>query len=141
LFAEYTISDQVVRRDAGTSSFPRVRNTAWQVAGSYVLTGEDASFKGVIARNPFSVANHTWGAVELVARYGQLDIDNRAFGTLADPATSASKASSWGAGVNWYLNRNVRLSLDYEQTDFTGGTSNFLKSGEKVILSRAQFVF
>ncbi len=141
LLGEYVFSNQRVRRDAGSPTFARLQQTAWQVAGSYILTGEEASWKGFTPRNPFSVAHHAWGAWEVVARYGQLDIDNRSFSSFANPATSASLATSWGIGLNWYLNKNLKFNVDFEQTDFSGGTSEFLTKGENVILSRAQVSF
>ncbi len=141
LFGEYVFSDQKVRRDAGASSFGRFRNRAWQVAGSYILTGEDNSFKALVPKKPFSPSNGGWGAWELAARFGQLDIDNKSFGNFVDPTTSATLATSWAAGINWHLNRNVKLNLDYEHTHFTGGTSPLLQKGENVIFTRAQVAF
>ncbi|MBI5384386.1 MAG: porin [Verrucomicrobia bacterium] len=144
LFGEYVISDQRVRRDAGTSSFAHVQNTAWQVAASFILTGEEDSWKGFTPKNPFNPAKGGWGAWQLAARVGQFDVDNRVFstsGSLADSATSASGATSWSVGLNWYFNKNVKLNFDYEQTDFTGGTSAFLKNSEKVFFTRAQVSF
>ncbi len=141
LFGEYVISDQRLRRDDGTSTFARVKNTAWQVAASYVLTGEENSWKGFTPRRSFSPGNGGWGAWEIAARVGQLDVDDAAFPLYANPATSASAATSWGVGLNWYLNKNVKLNFNYEQTAFDGGTSAFLKNGEKVFLTRAQFCF
>jgi len=41
--------------------------------------------------------------------------------SFADPAVSASEADSWGIGLNWYLNENVKWLLDYESTSFEGG--------------------
>jgi phosphate-selective porin OprO/OprP len=141
-FAEYVISSQNVTRTAGaTLNSARLENTAWQVAASWFLTGEDNSFKAVTPLKPFVLGEEGWGALELVARYGQLDIDDDTFPLYANPASSASKATSWGVGVNWHLNRNVKLSLNYEHTDFDGGTSAFLDNGEDVILTRAQFSF
>ena len=68
-------------------------------------------------------------------------MDDGVFPLLANPATSASRATSWGVGLNWHLNRNVKLSLNYEQTDFDGGTTPLLEQGEKVVLTRVQFAF
>jgi phosphate-selective porin OprO and OprP len=141
LFGEYVLSDQQVRLDAGASTFARVKNTAWQVSASYVLTGEENSWKGLTPKHSFGPGSGGWGAWEIAARVGQLDVDNAAFPLLANPATSATAATSWGVGLNWYLNKNVKLNFNYEQTAFNGGTSDFLKNGEKVFLTRAQFSF
>jgi phosphate-selective porin OprO/OprP len=74
-------------------------------------------------------------------RLGQLEVDDAAFPLLASPTASASGATSWGVGLNWHLNKNLKLNFNYEQTDFDGGTSDFLARGEKVFLTRAQFAF
>ena len=143
LFGEYVISSQQVSRSAGgTPTLATIKNKAWQVAASYILTGEENSFKPLVPRRPFSLSNGGWGAWELTARIGQLTVDDNAFPLYANPSTSAREATAWGVGLNWHLNKNVKLNLNYEQTDFQGGDSNsFTAKGEKVILSRVQFGF
>lgn len=142
IYGEYAISEQNVRRDAGLSSFSRVRNTAWQVSASYFLTGEENAWTPVTPKNPFSPQNGRWGAWEVAARVGQLDMDDGAFPLLANPLTAARQATSWGLGLNWYLNKNVKLNLDYEQSDFSGGEMNpLLANGEKLIFTRVQLSF
>lgn len=143
--AEYVNSSQRV-------TLPGVRtdvldNNAWSVTGSYVLTGENATFKGVTPAKDFSVANGGWGAFQLVARFGQLDVDNDAFALgYASPNNSASQAVAWGVGVNWYLNRNVRASLSYSRTSFdihpTAAVTNpVITQPENFISSRVQLSF
>jgi phosphate-selective porin OprO/OprP len=141
VYGEYVVANQKVRRDDGAATFGQVRNSAWQVAASCLLTGEENSFKAVTPRKPFSPANGGWGAWELAARYGQLDVDDDAFPAFANPATSATKAASWGVGLNWHLNRNVKLSLDYEKADFSSGSSAPLEKGEHALITRAQVSF
>jgi phosphate-selective porin OprO/OprP len=81
----------------------------------------------------------------LVGRYGQLHIDSDAFPTFADPTKSIQEAREWGVGINWYLNKNVKAVLDYEQTDFDGGAANGSlvanRPTEKVIFTRLQLAF
>ncbi len=144
LFGEYVISDQRLRRDAGGATFARVQNTAWQAAISYILTGEEDSWKGFTPKHPFNPANGGWGAWQVADRFGQFHVDDKVFSKsvdLADPASSARGATSWAVGLNWFLNNNLKLNLDYEQTDFAGGTTSFLQKGEKVIFTRAQISF
>lgn len=142
ILGEYVISNQEVRRDDGTATFGSVQNAAWQIAASYFLTGEENSFKAVAPRKSFSPANGGWGALELAARFGQLDVDDDAFPLFANPGTSATEATSWGVGVNWHLNKNVKLTLNYEETDFAGAANTpLLNKGEKVVLTRAQVSF
>jgi phosphate-selective porin OprO/OprP len=44
-------------------------------------------------------------------------------------------------GLNWHLNKNVKINLNYENTDFDGGTSGLLQNGEQVFMTRAQVSF
>jgi phosphate-selective porin OprO/OprP len=118
-----------------------VQHSAWQVAASYFLTGEQNSFSPVTPAHPFSLSGSGLGAWELAARIAQLEVDENAFPLYANPDTSAHGATSWAVGLNWYLNKNVKLSLDYEQSDFKGGISPLLAKGEKVIFTRAQISF
>ena len=152
VFGEYVISSQKLRRDAGGNPtlFETVHNRAWQVAASWFLTGEKNSFSPVKPLRPVNFAEGGWGALELAARYGELTLDPELFSPAATggaqfaSASSASKARSWGLGVNWYLNRNIKLSLDYDQTDFEGGSTkqgNVTAQDERVIMTRAQFSF
>jgi phosphate-selective porin OprO/OprP len=136
--ADYVISDQEVRRDDGARTSGQLRHSAWQIAASYFLTGEENSWKAVTPRSPLNPATGGWGAWEVTGRFGQLDIDNDAFPLFANPATSASLATSWGVGINWHLNRNVKVNLNYEQARFRGGDGPLLDQTERVILTRAQ---
>lgn len=139
ILGEYALSEQEVHK--GETS-DHLRNHAWQVAGSVVLTGEAASFKGVNPRKPFDLKNCNWGALELVGRYGVLTIDSDAFPTFANPNSAAEEAREWAVGLNWYLNKNLKLAFDYAQTQFDGGaTGGKDRETERVVLTRAQLAF
>jgi phosphate-selective porin OprO/OprP len=117
-------------------------NAAWQVAASYFLTGENNSFEPVSPRSPVNPGAGAWGAWEITARVGELDVDNAAFPIFADPTQSATRALSWGVGLNWHLNRNVKLQFNYIHTDFAGGAANpALARREQLVLTRAQFSY
>jgi phosphate-selective porin OprO/OprP len=139
LLGEYVQSVQDVKK--GTT-LGEIDNQAWQVAASYVLTGEKASFKSVTPRRQFSPANGSFGAVELTGRYTQLNVDNDAFILkFADSTTSARQARTWTAGVNWYFSKNLKFEVNYEQSHFRGGSAIGDRSTEKLILSRFQIYF
>ena len=146
LLGEYVISSQRLRRTAGAGTagrtFGTIDNHAWQAAGSVVLTGEDASFNGVKPKNNFDPRNGGWGAFEAVGRFAELEIDDGAF-PLFTTAGSASRATSFGGGLNWYWNRNVRLSFDYNHTEFSGGNGSnpVVRNGEDVVVTRFQLGF
>ena len=54
---------------------------------------------------------------------------------------SPSFAREWVGGVNWYLNRILRISVDYGHTNFLGGAVNADRAAERVILARFQINF
>lgn len=141
LLAEYVISDQEIARTA-TGLSKSLQNQAYSVTASYVLTGEDASYKGVKPSSPYTVGGEGWGALELVARYGSLSIDDEAFiGTsatrLANPDVSARQADSFGIGINWYLSSNAKLTADFNQTRFEGGAAGGAdRNDEKALFTR-----
>ena len=125
-----------------------LQHTAWQIQGSWVLTGEDAGYDGVTPRRPFDPRNGHWGALQLVARYSELDVNNAAFPLFSDPDTSASSAHAWSVGLNWYLNRNLRFNASYSHTTFQGGGGAGLvapatttRQPEQVLFTRLQLGF
>lgn len=139
-----------------------LHHDAWEIAASYLLTGEDASFKGVKPKRDFDLDKGGWGAWELVARYSEIELDDDTFrnpsgtaftGAYADLSTSARKAQTWTGGVNWYLNPNVKLAVNYEQTKFEGGAGIGItainaagtnvrdREDERALLARFQVAF
>ena len=150
LLGEYVISDQTVRR-TGVAPFSsaHLENTAWDISASWVLTGEDAAYAGgVIPRRPFNPAQGAWGALQLVGRYAELDIDRAAFPLFSDPTTSARSAAAWSVGLNWYLNRNVQVKASFSHTTFTGGggpgtsaPATVTQKPENALFTRVQLAF
>ncbi len=140
LLAEYIRSSQEVAV-AGTRA--ELDHDAWQATLSWVLTGEDASYRGVARpSSPFNPGKGGWGAWELVGRYGELDVDDGAFPLFADPAVSARGAQTWTVGVNWYLNSNLKLVANYLQTSFDGGAAGGAdRRDEKAVFTRLQVAF
>jgi phosphate-selective porin OprO/OprP len=121
-----------------------VSNQAWFVQGSYVLTGEKASYRNITPNKPLDPKSHQWGAIELAARYGHVRVDPDAFRLgFADPTASASKANALTFGLNWYLNRAVKLQLDYERTNFNRGIKfgSDVRDHEDLFLSQFQVAF
>ncbi|MBI4460834.1 MAG: porin [Acidobacteria bacterium] len=137
-WGEYVLSSQQVRRGMARDTMD---NAAWQVALTYVLTGESASYRGVNPAHPFGWKQRNWGALEVVARYGQLNVDHSAFPLFADPLSSAAGARSWTLGTNWYINRFVKVLLNYEQTDFQAVTGGPKRKQERALLERFQVNF
>ncbi len=141
ILSEYTEVSQEVSRVVATGTRAGTVDTdAWQVAASYFLTGEEASFRGFQPKSRFSLADNTWGAFEVVARVQSFSVSDEAFragaNSFADPLAAASQVDSWGVGLNWYLNENVKWLLDYERTSFEGGAATGDREDEDAIQLR-----
>jgi phosphate-selective porin OprO/OprP len=142
LLGEYTNTAQEFTRATNTQN---VSNNAWQVQLAWVLSGEDASYYGVIPTHSFNPSKGQWGSLELVARVSKLTVDHDAFvgsaaTQLANPSTQANKATDYGVGLSWDLSREIRILLDYDQTSFDGGAVNGGdRPDEKVIIVRFQY--
>ena len=102
---------------------------------------EDASYAGVRPRRALDPAARAWGAVELTGRLSALEADGDAFPRFADPERSASAAREWALGVNWYLNRNARVTVDYGRTRFDGGAAGRDRATEQGLFTRFQLAF
>jgi phosphate-selective porin OprO/OprP len=147
VLGEYVYSEQPYHRDftalPGTASLHEtLHNTAWQVAASVALTGENASYKGLIPSSPFDPFKGTWGAFEIAGRYNEIHFDADSFPLFADRNVSVSHAQGWTAGLNWYLNRYVRVMVDYDHTWFhRGRTFDRDRQTEDTILTRLQLSY
>jgi phosphate-selective porin OprO/OprP len=142
VLGEYVEVSQEVSRvtpSAGTRT-ESLDHSAWQVQFAWFATGEEQSFRTPAPNTPFSIADGTWGAWEFVARLQELDIDDDAFAggedSFANPASSASKATGWGVGVNWYLNQNLKWSVNYDATEFDGGAASGDRDDEQALFTR-----
>lgn len=139
LLGEHIVSRQAVAGPAGRATLD---NRAWQVVGSVVLSGEDASYRGVVRpSHPFSIGGEGWGAFEVVGRVGRLDIDDDAFPLFADPNSASASAKSWGLGLNWYLTANLKLVANYTQTEFDAASGAAPREDENAFFTRAQLSF
>jgi phosphate-selective porin OprO/OprP len=155
--AEYAQEKQeYTRYDVGTSSLANSftgTNSAWRATVGYVLTGEEATKAGVTPNSPFNWEGGTWGAFEVVARVSGINLANELFdpgaadGGGLSRTTNATGALAYGAGLNWYLNRNVRLLFNVEKTEFQGGgapnatNNNGAASDELYLFTRFQLQF
>jgi phosphate-selective porin OprO/OprP len=147
LMGEYAFSKEGVRQTNSTTGDvvrADLDNSAWFTQASWVITGEDASYKGVSPINNFDPRNGRWGAFELAVRYGELRVDEDAFDLgLASKPTSTDGAQNYTVGVNWYLNRSFKFNFNYEHTDFDNKVTfgDSLRDKEDVILTRFQISY
>jgi phosphate-selective porin OprO/OprP len=142
---EYAMSSQEVARGLSPAiTTGTVENDAWQLRASYLLTGEAANYRQVVPNEPFNFGNGGWGAWEVAFRFATLDVDEQAFRPdkgFADITRSASRIDSYTAALNWYVNRNIFWALNFEHSEFGGGSKTGDRDPESVFLTRVQFVF
>lgn len=139
LLGEFARSEQTGKHAGERIQF---QTEAFMISATYLLTGEPASFKAIVPTRPFDFA-HGSGAIELAARYHELSVDPVVFHRgLSDPAKSVRRAGTWGAGVNWYWNKNARFTVDYELTEFRRGAAESTnRRTERFVQTRFQVGF
>lgn len=93
-----------------------VRYSGYYVLASYFVTGEhrpysrnNGAFGRISPKNPVKrsgTGGVCWGgAVELKARYSHVDLDDSSF--------NSGKLENGILGLNWYLNPNTKVMIDY----------------------------
>jgi phosphate-selective porin OprO and OprP len=155
LMGEYVASTQTLNASGSNN---RVHNNitqtnkAAQAQISYVVTGEDNTFEGVKPMRNFDPFKGSWGALQLAARWSELTVDSDTF-LLLDPTKTASKATAFTVGANWFLNKNALIRFDFENVSFTGGAGTTTgagantvyhvtnRPGEQVLSTRLQLAF
>ena len=100
---------------------PRLNFDGGYAQASYVLTGEThkynpaaAAYYGIVPANPFSLAGGGWGAWEIAGRVSTMDLNDR-LGTATGIA--GGRQTIYTAGLNWYVNGNIRFMLNYLHGD------------------------
>ena len=147
LLGEYVATGQHVSNGKKTTE---VNNNAWDISGSWLLTGEDASYGAITPKHNFDPRQGNWGAWQVVARFAELNVDSDVFRNgLASSKSNADGAQAWAVGLNWYLNKNIRADLSFSHTVFSGYTGGKPASGtlvvpaqdENVLFTRIQLAF
>jgi phosphate-selective porin OprO/OprP len=136
VLAEYVYSSQDVLRSGMTQT---LEQQAWNITVNFIMTLEKAGYDGFVPKRPIDFKHLNFGAWELVLRYSELRVDDKAFPTFADPAKSARLARDFGVGINWYLTENVRFMIDFDRTDYQGGAPmGGDREAENALLGRLQ---
>jgi phosphate-selective porin OprO and OprP len=96
---------------------PSLKFDGGYAQASLVLTGEThpyipayAAYGGIIPANPFSPWGGGWGAWEIAGRVSTVSL-NDLLGTANGVA--GGRQTIYTAGLNWYVNGNVRFMFDY----------------------------
>jgi phosphate-selective porin OprO and OprP len=117
-----------------------IANQAWQITGSYVLTGENASDAGVRPKNNFDFGKGHWGAFQIAARYHAISVDEAAIALGFATAGSSREAKAWTAGLNWYLNPFMKYVVNFEHVVFDDDADGPRKA-ENALAFRTQVSF
>jgi phosphate-selective porin OprO/OprP len=139
-FGEYVRSSGPVREGTLRAD---VDHTAWQLATSWVVTGEAATERGVRPRVIFDPAKGQWGALQIAVRYHELSVGREAVTLGFAAATASDRARAVAVGANWYLNPYIKWVLNFERTVFAGGVfdGGAPRAPENALLFRSQIAF
>jgi phosphate-selective porin OprO and OprP len=100
----------------------RIPIEGWFLQAGYIFTGETIRDRTLIdPLRPFDlrVGRFGLGAFEPTARYSELSLDPRIFTAgLADPTLWTNQARLVDVGVNWYLNKFLKVYFDWEHAMF-----------------------
>ncbi|RPH43679.1 MAG: hypothetical protein EHM91_08590, partial [Planctomycetota bacterium] len=91
---------------ANAASRDALRTKAWYAYLTYILTGEDKRPEERI------VPKGEWGAVEVGFRVASLTIDDAFTSGVFVQAGNTNSIYAYTFGVNWWVTRNVRFTLD-----------------------------
>jgi phosphate-selective porin OprO/OprP len=96
---------------------PSLKFEGGYAEASFILTGETrkynpaaAGYLGVVPEHPFSLAGGGWGAWEIAGRVSTIDLNDQ---LATATGIAGGRQTIYTAGLNWYVNRNVRFLFDY----------------------------
>ncbi len=107
---------------AGSGRPVRVPVNGYFAQAAYLITGETRTGVGVIdpiRRFDLRPGRFGLGAWEPTARFSDLSLGRQVFsGGLADPNLWTNRAYLVDVGINWYLNKFVKVYFDWEHAIF-----------------------
>jgi phosphate-selective porin OprO and OprP len=126
----YSLLAEYVRADLSTRDGPRPVLDGYYLTGSWVITGEHRPYDRKAGYARRILPSGRWGAVELIGRYGHVDLD--------DESVRGGTMDGWWAGVNWWATRRLKASVGYGNIDL----DRFgLQGNTKSLLSRLQWIY
>lgn len=123
------------------SGFNQLSN-GYYIAATFLLTGEDKKRNEFIKpENEFDPKKGNWGAFELAARYEKAALSGASI--AARVAKGTDGLTAFTGGINWYLNDDVKVVLNYSNFRFNQNIvvdqKPFSKSNN--IMLRVQYQF
>lgn len=133
--SEYFMTD--VSRDSGNAD---VELDGYYIQGSWIITGEDRPYKkGNFGRikpnNPFSLKKGTWGALEVLARYESVDLND------SDAGITGGQLDNVTGGLNWYLTNHIRLMANVTSVDTDANAATAPDDDPTIYNTRVQWDF
>jgi phosphate-selective porin len=126
----YSVLAEYVRADLSTRDGSDPTLDGWYVTGSWVLTGEHRPYDRKAGYARRILPQGRWGAVELIGRYGKVDLD--------DGAVRGGTMDGWWAGVNWWATNRWKASLGYGNIDL----DRFgIDGNTRTLLTRVQWIY
>jgi phosphate-selective porin OprO/OprP len=111
-----TAFGEYIQADVDIAAGSNARLDGYSVAAAWLLTGETRGYDreegklgGVKPRRNFRDGAGGWGAWEILARVSGLDLN--------DGAVREGRMIDYTAGLNWYLNPNVKWMFKYVFAD------------------------
>ncbi len=91
------------------NGLPTYNGNGQYIYGSWILTGESRPYTAGTVGNVTPM--HDYGAVELLARYSRLNLDN---GSIL-----GGRQHDWTVGANWYLTNYFKFQANYVKVNAT----------------------
>ena len=103
----------------GDEGFKTFTGDGWYVQASYLLFGGTQAYDSDGAKYTRTTSGKNWGDLELAARFQTMDLNDAKFddeGKFLSGVTGG-KADMYELGLNYYPNKNVKISLNYAYID------------------------
>ena len=151
----WAIDNKKVQGEYATTEFDTGANqqdlSAYYVETGWILTGETyaksyktsnmgGKFDRIKPNKEFDPNTFTGGAWEVVAGYSAFDAKDFTATSAGLTSTGATDVDTKRIGLNFIPQQNVRLMVNYVDTDYNG-TTVAGEDGEKALLFRMQYDF
>lgn len=124
----FSVQAEALRATISRDGRPDFTGSGEYAMASWVLTGESRAYSSGAVSNVKPA--HNYGAVELVARYSRLDLD--------DADVLGGRQHDWTLGANWYLTSHFKFQANYVKAD---ASRRGVRSQPEIFELRAQMHF
>ncbi|SFZ98930.1 Phosphate-specific outer membrane porin OprP; Pyrophosphate-specific outer membrane porin OprO [hydrothermal vent metagenome] len=101
----FSLLGEYIQSNVSSKSLNDPVFNGWYVTGGWVLTGEARPYDRNIGYARRIMPNGSNGALELIARYGTVDLD--------DGLVSGGTMDKWMIGANWWIDPYWKASVSY----------------------------